>query len=236
MEPWRAELYHHGILGQKWGVRRTPEQLGHKPAKKRSGILGRIDAKNRDREVNRLWSDARDNMRLSKASHQRLIDRRNEVDNIANEMERTGRSEAKAAIKNPAFKRDLDKKLYEVLGDSCDDEYDFDSLCDDFSRKLIETKYSPKTMRLADKYDEARDSYFSEAKKVVEQMVRQNEHLIDFRKSRKYEIDGRKIISDIAWQNVPRVWDSYDTLGALYGNMDLPNVYSMAEYNRNHSA
>lgn len=23
------ELYHHGILGQKWGIRRTPEELGH---------------------------------------------------------------------------------------------------------------------------------------------------------------------------------------------------------------
>lgn len=25
------ELYHHGIKGQKWGIRRTPAQLGHKP-------------------------------------------------------------------------------------------------------------------------------------------------------------------------------------------------------------
>ena len=25
------ELYHHGIKGMKWGVRRTPAQLGHKP-------------------------------------------------------------------------------------------------------------------------------------------------------------------------------------------------------------
>lgn len=28
------ELTHHGILGQRWGVRRTPEQLGHKTGSK----------------------------------------------------------------------------------------------------------------------------------------------------------------------------------------------------------
>lgn len=27
---YHNELYHHGIKGQKWGVRRTPEQLGHR--------------------------------------------------------------------------------------------------------------------------------------------------------------------------------------------------------------
>lgn len=29
-----SELYHHGILGQKWGVRRTPEQLGYRKQKR----------------------------------------------------------------------------------------------------------------------------------------------------------------------------------------------------------
>lgn len=28
--PSDAELCHHGVKGQKWGIRRTPQQLGHK--------------------------------------------------------------------------------------------------------------------------------------------------------------------------------------------------------------
>ena len=32
----RSALIHYGIKGMKWGVRRTPEQLGHKPANPRA--------------------------------------------------------------------------------------------------------------------------------------------------------------------------------------------------------
>lgn len=35
-------IYHHGIKGQKWGIRRTPAQLGHDtPDKKKEGSLAK---------------------------------------------------------------------------------------------------------------------------------------------------------------------------------------------------
>lgn len=42
------ELYHHGVKGMKWGVRRTPAQLGHKPS-----------AKHRKRQERQDYADAR---------------------------------------------------------------------------------------------------------------------------------------------------------------------------------
>lgn len=34
------ELYHHGIKGQKWGIRRTAAQLGHRKSKKSAYTIG----------------------------------------------------------------------------------------------------------------------------------------------------------------------------------------------------
>lgn len=39
------EIYHHGIKGMKWGVRRTPAQLGHKTSSKK-----RIEGSNTERK------------------------------------------------------------------------------------------------------------------------------------------------------------------------------------------
>lgn len=36
------ELYHHGVKGMKWGVRRTPAQLGHKTSSRKKSVASTV--------------------------------------------------------------------------------------------------------------------------------------------------------------------------------------------------
>lgn len=58
-----TQLTHHGIKGMKWGVRRTPSQLGHKPssakAKKPTTLKGKLEARKKLRAKQKAAEAAR---------------------------------------------------------------------------------------------------------------------------------------------------------------------------------
>lgn len=66
-----SELYHHGIKGMKWGVRRTPEQLGHHKERQEE-IKNRIVRSSGSRASNTL-REAR-GKDINKLSNQQLKD------------------------------------------------------------------------------------------------------------------------------------------------------------------
>lgn len=53
-------LAHYGIKGMKWGIRRSPKQLGHdEPKKKKPGIVETFNAKQNQKKVNKRMAEVR---------------------------------------------------------------------------------------------------------------------------------------------------------------------------------
>ena len=68
------ELYHYGIKGMKWGVRRTPAQLGHATAGKKSGGESKVSKPKEKRTPGKAFRSASS---LSDDELQRRINRLN---------------------------------------------------------------------------------------------------------------------------------------------------------------
>lgn len=65
------ELYHHGIKGQRWGIRRTPDQLGYKTSSssgssKTKDRISRINA-GADDKIKKIKAKSKDQAKISKA-------------------------------------------------------------------------------------------------------------------------------------------------------------------------
>lgn len=72
------ELQHHGILGQKWGVRRTPAQLGHEPGGKKKASDGETKKKPKLSEMSDDELRQRINRLNMEEQYANLVSRANE--------------------------------------------------------------------------------------------------------------------------------------------------------------
>jgi hypothetical protein len=79
-------LEHHGIKGMKWGVRRTPEQLGHRPSRSERRQIRQENAQRRRNSIAEQYrKDRRQEVKESNAAYKDSVNRAQQKLNKAKE-------------------------------------------------------------------------------------------------------------------------------------------------------
>lgn len=115
------ELYHHGIKGMKWGIRRTPAQLGHyikkrKTAKKRKAALEK--ARQTKAANAKAAAERQKKLEAGRLSPKKMTDK--ELQDKINRLELE--KKYKDALKDASMSRSRGRRFAEKFMDSAVDK------------------------------------------------------------------------------------------------------------------
>ena len=154
-----TEIWHHGILGQKWGVRRTPEELGHISSGSKGGSdKSRTKAKEAEKKTpgkaaksSRVMSDEELRQRINR------LNMEEQYDNLVARKNARDTSKVKKAL-GDAFEKFgrglLDTAVDKALEKMFNKEDKFD--IDDWKNADVNTMDSDTIQKVSKWYQNAR--------------------------------------------------------------------------------
>lgn len=235
------DIYHHGILGMHWGIRRFQNSDGSLTAagRDRYGVSKQEvrDAANKAVSTNKGAYDRALEIGVGKDGNGSILL------NTANSAMDEYKKMYKSVQLNPEDKKAIDRKLHEEFGSGCDDEEYWNLAVEEHIEEFLNdsAKKNQTLQNKLKKYNDAQEEYWDNVHKIFDDVeakygkVKINDDAL--------KNTGNWIIGDIKSELLDASFNSYlfrhfDD----YWNMDLDERYdaidrlssqfSMEEYNR----
>ena len=128
------ELVHHGIKGMKWGVRRSPEQLGYSKAERR-------DRASRAREVGNLQIESRSAAKGMAKDNRKIAKAEKKVGKAEAAAAKAEKKYGKDTVGALAAKYDVTKAKAKVKAAKSDAK-EWQSIATELKRQMEHTAYS----------------------------------------------------------------------------------------------
>lgn len=189
-------LSHHGILGQRWGIRRF---------RNKDGSL--TDAGKKRYSSKDVENDFNESIRSNNEAYKRIKENGNKISESADDLSKDYQKAFNNANLDSESKNRILKNLKEDFGNGCDDEdlYDMylDDYVDDELMRIVESKV--KNKRAA--FDKLQEDYWDDVHTISKSIVEK----YGDKKIKGYPIysDGKAVVNDLIGKKLDTSFNSY---------------------------